>query len=140
MADIIHTAEGAATDTIATIAGDVGRVTATTEHQAEALVAHGEQLVNAKADIEWLKSRILDVEQTATSAPSQAIAELRAEIASLRSMVGSQTVELLDTLPPSGESTNEPETQPPPETPNEAEAKALTGPFAGLRRQLHRLL
>ncbi len=135
---IVHTAEGYVDGSVAGLASALGSVTNEAAHHAQTLAVHGEKLTNIEADIAWIRTRLDDLAQTATAAPSSAIEALHAEMAQLRQELTEQTAALSEALTP--EPSGEPQTQAPPPAHNEAEPPPPKGPLQRLRGALHRLL
>lgn len=134
MTDIVVHGEDAAEGVASDIAQTVGEVKAHTEHAAEDIAEHTEQLADVKRDAEWTSDRLSSLESTAFSLPTQLV-ETEERLKSLIvSSVDSLREELSTPPQESGEST-----EPPPETVNKLTEKPkgmLERAWGGLKKLL----
>ncbi len=133
---IVHTAEGVVDGTVTGLASAVGSLTNEVAHHSETIAQHTEQLGNVDEDAKWIKERLDSLAQTATAAPSTAIAELEAKLEALRHDLTAQMAALSEAITVSPGTEDPPQTQAPAAAPNEAVPKKP----GGLRGLLHRLL
>lgn len=126
---------GAALSDLAT---SVGALTNEAAHHAQTLAAHAEQLTAIEEKHTWLQTQLDSLAHSATTAPAEAITQLRADLEALSQELGGQVAALSEAIIPQT-TEEEAQTQAPPEAPNEAPEKK-SGLLGGLRKALHRLL